>query len=151
MLKGAGLHVPSDVVTHGLLALSPWAHCEAEHHGGESTAKQETAVLTGLGRSKMKRKEADRIHLPRHIPVASFPQVSIPIVYTHIVQLGIHFYVQRPRKPMTFYSPPVSCALGINSSTHLQRWSHKFTAPQVLVYVHPARWCANKCLKVLLS
>lgn len=58
-VKGAGLHVPSDVVTHGLSALSSWAHCEAEHHGGESTAKQKAAVLIGLGRSKMKRKEAE--------------------------------------------------------------------------------------------
>lgn len=44
MLKGAGTHVTSDAVIHGLLSLSLWAHCEAEHHGRESRAKQKARV-----------------------------------------------------------------------------------------------------------
>jgi hypothetical protein len=58
-LKGAGTRVASDVVIGGLLALSLWGHCEAEHHGGEGTAKQKVAVMIGLGRSKIKRKEPE--------------------------------------------------------------------------------------------
>lgn len=52
MLKEAGTRVGLDVVIHGLLASSLWAHCEAEHQGGENTAKQKAAVMIGLGRSQ---------------------------------------------------------------------------------------------------
>lgn len=59
MLKGAGTCVRLDVVIRGLLALSLCVHCEAEHHGGESTAKQKAAVVIGLGRNKIDRKEPE--------------------------------------------------------------------------------------------
>lgn len=68
MLKGAGTHVTSDAVIHGLLSLSLWAHCEAEHHGRESRAKQKARVGMGLGRSKIDRKEPETRYALTDVP-----------------------------------------------------------------------------------
>lgn len=68
MLKGAGTHVASDAVIHGLLSLSLWTHCEAEHHGREGRAKQNAHVGMGLETSKIDRKEPETRYALTDVP-----------------------------------------------------------------------------------